>query len=98
MIGLIIKYQYKFEDLQLKYQSILASFPDLAEQNFQSSSTQRNKLLERTSRRLFDNMKPDVLNIDITVNQVGIWRARFKSWIMEVLKPDKPNLTHRIPS
>ena len=36
-------------------------------------------------------MNPDVLNIDSTVNQVGMWQSRFKSRIMEVLKPDKPS-------
>ena len=37
-------------------------------------------------------MKPDVLNKEsTTVDQVGIWQGRLKSWITEVLKPDKPN-------
>ena len=51
-------------------------------------------MVQRTCRRLFDPMKPDVLNIDSTVTQVGIWQSRFKSWITEVLKSDKPNDEH----
>ena len=70
IIGLIsqYQYQYQFEEVEWTNKDIFTSIPDKIQQESQSSATQGsgNKSLERTSRRLFDHMKPDVLNIDST--------------------------------
>ena len=92
-VYLFNKYQYKSEEVEWKNQDIFASIPDQTQQESQPNSTQssRNSSLERTTRRLFDHMKPDNLNINSTVNKVRIWQSRFKQWIRKVLKPDNPS-------